>query len=58
MSDNLLSKKERQVFELIISGIPRKEIARILGMSIRTINNHVARIRYRAMRDGEIRTRI
>lgn len=55
MSGNILSKREQQVFELIISGMSRKEVARVLGISIRTVQVHVYRIRTRAMRDGKIR---
>jgi DNA-binding CsgD family transcriptional regulator len=57
MSDNILSKREQQVFELIVSGMSRREVARVLGIAIRTVEVHINRIRYRALRDGKIRIR-
>jgi two-component system response regulator FixJ len=57
MSTNILSKREQQVFELIVRGISRKEVSKILNISIRTVEVHIAKIRHRALRDGKIRIR-
>lgn len=52
---NILSKREQQIFELIVSGMPRKEVSRVLGISVRTINVHIANIRRKSSIDGTIR---
>lgn len=39
-----LTPREREVFHLVIEGKPTKEIARLLGISVKTGENHRARI--------------
>lgn len=39
-----LSKREKQVLELVVSGKPSKHIAEDLGISIHTVDNHRANI--------------
>jgi two-component system, LuxR family, response regulator FixJ len=41
---DLLSPREREVFELVVAGEPNKLIARRLGISFRTVELHRARI--------------
>ena len=57
MSGNILSKREQQIFELIMSGMSRREVARVLDIAVRTVTVHINRIRLRALRDGKIRIR-
>ena len=42
---NALTPRERQVAELIAMGEPRREIAKRLGMSARTLDHHLAKVR-------------
>jgi RNA polymerase sigma factor (sigma-70 family) len=39
-----LSMREREVMELVTKGLPNKEIARVLAISPRTVENHRARV--------------
>lgn len=39
-----LSIREREVMELVTKGLPNKEIARVLAISPRTVENHRARV--------------
>ena len=39
-----LTRRERQVFELIVQGLQNKEAARVLGVSPRTVEVHRGRI--------------
>jgi FixJ family two-component response regulator len=41
---SVLSKREREVFELLVKGLSTKEVARELGVSPRTIEDHRANI--------------
>src|SRR6266852_1315796 len=41
---NLLSEREFEVLRLAARGLPNKEIARRLGLSIRTVHSHLANI--------------
>ena len=41
---NLLTRREKEVLRLIAEGKPNKEIAEILSISIRTVENHRANI--------------
>jgi DNA-binding NarL/FixJ family response regulator len=41
---NLLSEREFEVLRLAAKGLPNKEIARRLGLSIRTVHSHLANI--------------
>lgn len=40
----LLTAKEREVFEAVVRGMPSKEIAQQLQLSVRTVENHRARL--------------
>lgn len=40
----LLTAKEREVFEAVVQGLPSKEIAQRLDLSVRTVENHRARL--------------
>ncbi len=39
-----LTAREREVFHLVVEGKPSKEISRLLGISIKTAENHRARL--------------
>jgi RNA polymerase sigma factor (sigma-70 family) len=41
---NLLSEREFEVLRLAARGLPNKEIARRLGLSVRTVHSHLANI--------------
>jgi len=43
-STDLLSEREFEVLRLAARGLPNKEIARRLGVSIRTVHSHLANI--------------
>ncbi len=43
-STDLLSEREFEVLRLAARGLPNKEIARRLGLSIRTVHSHLANI--------------
>jgi two-component system response regulator FixJ len=40
----MLTAKEREVFEAVVRGLASKEIARQLNLSVRTVENHRARL--------------
>ena len=42
---NALTPRERQVAEMIAMGEPRREIAKRLGMSGRTLDHHLDKVR-------------
>ena len=42
MTGNILTKREKAVFELLVQTKTTKEIATILGISEKTVRNHVA----------------
>jgi two-component system, NarL family, response regulator NreC len=39
-----LTPREREVFHLVIEGKPSKEVSRVLGISVKTAENHRARL--------------
>ncbi len=44
MSRNILTKREKEVFNLIVSNVSTKEIARKLGISDKTVRNHISNV--------------
>ena len=42
MAKGILTKRERQVFELLITNKTTKEIADILSISEKTVRNHIS----------------
>ena len=42
MTGNILTKREKSVFELLVQNKTTKEIATILGISEKTVRNHVS----------------
>ena len=44
MSKGLLTKREREVFELLIKNYTTKEIAEKLGISEKTVRNHISNV--------------
>ena len=44
MSKGILTKRERDVFELLIINKTTKEIATILGISEKTVRNHISNV--------------
>lgn len=44
VNDKLLTPREREVIELIASGLQNKDIADRLGLRIRTVESHVRSI--------------
>lgn len=44
MKNNILTKREREVFELLIKNNDTNEIARILKISDKTVRNHISNV--------------
>ena len=44
MSKGILTKRERVVFELLIKNYTTKEIAEKLGISEKTVRNHISNV--------------
>ena len=44
MSKGILTKREREVFELLIKNYTTKEIADKLGISEKTVRNHISNV--------------
>ena len=44
MSKGILTNREREVFELLISNYTTKEIAFKLGISEKTVRNHISNV--------------
>jgi len=42
MSKNILTKREKEVFELLVKNKTTKEIAEILFISEKTVRNHIS----------------
>ena len=42
MSKNILTKREKEVFELLVLNKSTKEIATFLGISEKTVRNHIS----------------
>ena len=41
---NLLTKRERQIFSLLVCGMETKEISNLLGISDKTVRNHISNV--------------
>ncbi len=41
---HLITKREQEVFNLLMNGMPNKEIASLLGISEKTVEEHLTRI--------------
>ena len=44
MCKGILTKREREVFELLITNLTTKEIAIKLGISEKTVRNHISNV--------------
>jgi len=44
MKSNILSKREKEVFELLIRNYDTKEIASMLKISEKTVRNHISNV--------------
>lgn len=44
MGKGILTKREREVFELLIKNYTTKEIAEKLGISKKTVRNHISNV--------------
>lgn len=44
MNNSILTKREKQVFELLISNKTTIEIAKILNISEKTVRNHISNV--------------
>ena len=44
MGKGILTKREREVFELLIKNYTTKEIAEKLGISEKTVRNHISNV--------------
>ena len=42
MNKNILTKREKEVFDLLITGLTTKEIANELKISDKTVRNHIS----------------
>lgn len=42
MNRNILTKREKEVFDLLVNGKTTKEIAIILNISDKTVRNHIS----------------
>lgn len=42
MNKNILTKREKEVFDLLINNKTTKEIAKILNISDKTVRNHIS----------------
>ncbi len=42
-----LSPREREVLDYIILGMLNREIAQVMGVSVRTVENHVSNVMYK-----------
>ncbi|MBO6195282.1 MAG: helix-turn-helix transcriptional regulator [Bacilli bacterium] len=44
MNKGILTKREREVFELLINNLTTKDIAKELGISEKTVRNHISNV--------------
>ena len=44
MVKGILTKREKEVFELLISNLTTKDIARLLNISEKTVRNHISNV--------------
>lgn len=44
MASNILTPRERKIFELLIENRSTKDIARELGISEKTVRNHISNV--------------
>ena len=42
MNKNILTKREKEVFDLLVTGLTTKEIANELKISDKTVRNHIS----------------
>lgn len=42
MNNNILTKREKNVFDLLVDNYSTKDIALILGISEKTVRNHIS----------------
>jgi LuxR family transcriptional regulator of spore coat protein len=42
--NNILTKREKEIFELLIENYNTKEISSILGISEKTVRNHISNV--------------
>lgn len=42
MKRNILTRREEQIFSLLIKGLTTKEIAKSIGISDKTVRNHIS----------------
>lgn len=53
-----MTPRQRQVAELLASGLTREQVAARLGVSVNTVRAHIAMIGLRLPGDGALRVRI
>jgi len=41
---NMLTKREREIFELLITGQTTKDVANLLNISDKTVRNHISNV--------------
>ena len=44
MNKSILTKREKEVFELLITNLTTKDIAQLLGISEKTVRNHISNV--------------
>lgn len=44
MANNILTPRERKIFELLIENLSTKDIANELGISEKTVRNHISNV--------------
>lgn len=44
MVKGILTKREKEVFELLITNLTTKDIARLLNISEKTVRNHISNV--------------
>ena len=54
MSKGILTKREREVFELLIKNYTTKEIAEKLGISEKTVRNHISNVMQKVSKEEAV----